>query len=107
MSLKIDRELQVAAKTGKIVIGSKSAIKRAKIGGAKMIIISSTIPEDIKEDIIYYAKLSNIPVIKFHGSSWDLGAILGKPFMVSAVSIIDEGESELLKFAESDVKSRA
>ncbi|MEM3393864.1 MAG: 50S ribosomal protein L30e [Candidatus Methanomethylicia archaeon] len=99
MSLKIDRELQVAAKTGKIVIGSKSAIKRAKIGGA--------IPEDIKEDIIYYAKLSNIPVIEFHGSSWDLGAILGKPFMVSAVSIIDEGESELLKFAESDVKSRA
>lgn len=107
MSLRIDREIQVAAKTGKIVIGSKSAVKNAKMGKAKMIIISSTIPKEIKEDIMYYAKLSNIPVVTFKGTSWDLGAVLGKSFMVSAISVIDEGESELLKICGGDVKSQA
>ncbi|MCS7097246.1 MAG: 50S ribosomal protein L30e [Candidatus Methanomethylicia archaeon] len=100
MSLKLDKELQVILKTGKMIFGSKSAIKSVKLGKAKMIIISSTIPKNIKEDILYYAKLSNIPVIEFNGSSWDLGFICGKPFMISAITVLDPGESEILKLAE-------
>jgi len=107
MSIKIERELQVIAKTGKMVFGSKSAIKNAKLGKAKMIIISSTIPEDIKADIQYYSKLSRIPVIEFKGSSWDLGAVCGKPYMISAISVLDFGESELQKLVEGDAKSQA
>lgn len=107
MSIKVERELQVIAKTGKMDIGSKKAIKNAKLGKTKMIIISSTIPEDIKSDILYYAKLSNIPVITYQGSSWDLGFACGKPYMVSAISIIDFGETEIKKLLEGDVKSQA
>ncbi|MEM0208238.1 MAG: ribosomal L7Ae/L30e/S12e/Gadd45 family protein [Thermofilum sp.] len=44
----------------------------------------------------YKAKISNTPLYVFEGSSKDLGAACNKPFFVSAIAVIDEGESGLL-----------
>ena len=89
-------ELRKADETGKIIKGAKEAIRLAKTGGAKLIIIAKNARVDVKEDIRYYAKLSRIPVYEFEGSSVELGTILGRPHTVSAITIVDPGESKIL-----------
>ena len=77
------------------------AIKAAKLGKAKLIVIAENAPKELKDDIIYYSKLSKIPTYIYKGTSVDLGTLCGKPFMVAAVIIYDEGESRILEFVES------
>ena len=100
MSIDLERELKIALKTGKVVLGSNQAIKHAKLGKGKLIILASNCPRDVKGDIIYYSKLSKVPVYVFPGSSWELGSICGKPFMVAALTILDPGDSEILSLVE-------
>ena len=95
----------MAIKTGKVRFGSKEAIKALKHGKAKMVIIAANAPKEIKDDILYYAKLSKIPVYIFQGTSVELGTICGKPFMVAAITIYDEGDSRILEFAEGGESS--
>ncbi|NPA47648.1 MAG: 50S ribosomal protein L30e [Thermococci archaeon] len=89
-------ELRKVFETGKAVMGSKKAVHFAKVGGAELIIVAKNAPPEIKEDIEYYAKLSGIPVYEFEGTSVELGTMLGKPFVVAALTIVDPGESNIL-----------
>ncbi|ACJ15705.1 ribosomal protein 30 [Thermococcus onnurineus NA1] len=89
-------ELRKADETGKIIKGAKKTIQLAKMGGAKLIIVARNARPDIKEDIYYYAKLSGIPVYEFEGTSVELGTILGRPHTVSALAVVDPGESKIL-----------
>ncbi|ASA77104.1 MULTISPECIES: 50S ribosomal protein L30e [Thermococcus] len=92
-------ELRKAEETGKIIMGAKKALQYAKMGGARMVIVAKNARPDIKEDIEYYAKLSGIPVYEFEGTSVELGTLLGRPHTVSALAVIDPGESKILALA--------
>lgn len=98
--VSLESELKMVLKTGKVIIGSKQTIKYVKLGKAKMVILAANAPPNIRNDILYYAKLSNIPVYIYKGTSVDLGVLCGKPFMVSAITILDEGESRILELVE-------
>jgi len=89
-------ELRKAEETGKIIMGSKKAIQLARMGGAKLIILAKNARAEVKEDIHYYANLSGIPVYEFNGTSVELGTLLGRPHTVSALTVIDPGESKIL-----------
>ncbi|MEM3673650.1 MAG: 50S ribosomal protein L30e [Candidatus Bathyarchaeia archaeon] len=99
--IDIDKAISTAVKTGKVFFGANSAIQSAKTGRAKLIVLSSNCPKAVKEDIEYYCKLSKIPVITYKGSSLDLAALCGKPFAVSALSIREPGDSEILRLVEN------
>ena len=98
--IDVDKAIRTAVKTGKVSFGAKSTIENAKTGKAKLIISADNCPKNTCEDIEYYCKLSNVPLIIYKGSSIDLAAVCGKPFIVSALSIKDAGESEILKLIE-------
>nr|3RA6_A Chain A, 50S ribosomal protein L30e [Thermococcus celer] len=89
-------ELRKAQDTGKIVMGARKSIQYAKMGGAKLIIVARNARPDIAEDIEYYARLSGIPVYAFEGTSVELGTLLGRPHTVSALAVVDPGESRIL-----------
>ncbi|QIW23107.1 50S ribosomal protein L30e [Sulfolobus sp. S-194] len=92
-----ESELKTLLRTGKVVFGSKKTIKMVKTGKVKMVIIASTLRQDLKDDILAYAKISNIPVYQYNGSAYELGTLCGKPFMISTIGVIDPGESRLLE----------
>jgi large subunit ribosomal protein L30e len=98
--IDIDKAIATAVKTGKVTFGANTAIYGAKTGRAKMIILASNCPKNIREDIEYYCKLSKIPLIVYKGSSMDLAAVCGKPYVVSALSIREPGDSEILELIE-------
>jgi large subunit ribosomal protein L30e len=99
--IDIDKAIAAAVKTGKVTFGANSAIQNAKTGKAKLIILAANCPKNAREDIEYYCKLSKLPVITHKGSSLDLAAICGKPFTVSALSIREPGDSEILSITEN------
>jgi large subunit ribosomal protein L30e len=99
--IDVDKAIATTAKTGKVQFGAKSALKSAKTKKVKLIIVASNCPQKTRECIEFYCKLSNIPVSVYKGSSVDLGAVCGKPFEVSALSIKEVGDSNILKIAEA------
>jgi len=99
--INIDKAIAAAVKTGKVSFGTNAALQSAKTGKAKMIIIASNCPKDIKDDIEHYSKLSGIPLISYKGASMDLAEVCKKPFIISALTIRETGDSEILKAVET------
>lgn len=99
--IDINKAIATTVRTGKVLFGANNAIKNAKIEKARLVIVSSNCPQKIREDIEYYCRLSDVPIVIYNGTSIDLGAICGKPFMVSALTIREPGDSDILKLAEA------
>jgi len=99
--IDVDKAIATAVKTGKVSFGANSAIQNAKTGKAKLIILAANCPKSIREDIEYYGKLSKVPLITYKGSAIDLAAVCGKPFTISALSIREPGDSEILRLTEN------
>src|SRR3990170_9043730 len=98
--IDIDKAIATAVKTGKVSFGANAAMLNAKTGKAKMIILSSNCPQNIKDDVEYYCKLSKVPVMTYKGGSMDLAEVCSKLFIISALSIRETGDSEILKVME-------
>ncbi|MDR2204395.1 MAG: 50S ribosomal protein L30e [Nitrososphaerota archaeon] len=99
--INIDKAIALAVKTGKVSFGANSALQNAKTGKAKLIILASNCPKDIKDDIEYYGKISKVPVIVYKGTSMDLAEVAGKLFIISALSVRESGDSDILKIIET------
>jgi large subunit ribosomal protein L30e len=98
--IDLARQLKIAAKTGKVVFGCTEALEAARSGRGKLIVLSSNCPDSARSAILHNARLSNLPVYIYSGSSMDLRAICEKPFPVAAVTIREPGDSEILKVVE-------
>ncbi len=99
--INVDKAIATAVKTGKVLFGANSGIDAAKTGKAKLIVVASNCPPRGRQDIEYYCRLSNISMIVYKGSSIDLGVVCGKPFMVSALTIREPGDSDILELKEA------
>ena len=98
--MDIERGIRVAVDTGKVILGSKKTIQAIKLGNGELVVIAENTPKNTKEDIEIYAKLSDIPVYTFEGSSVELGSVCGKPFTVSALIVQEPGDSNILELKE-------
>jgi large subunit ribosomal protein L30e len=95
--MSLNQPIASAVSTGKCKIGAKSSIDSVKKGEAKLVVVAANCPQDEYDDIERFAKLAGIKITRFEGTSWDLGETVGKPFMVSAIAIIQPGDSKILK----------
>jgi large subunit ribosomal protein L30e len=95
--MSLNQPIASAVSTGKCKIGVKSSISSIKKGEAKLVVVAANCPKNELDDIQRYAQLAQIKVQRFEGTSWDLGEVIGKPFMVSAIAIIKPGDSKILK----------
>jgi large subunit ribosomal protein L30e len=95
--MDLDRGIRVAVDSGNVTLGSLKSIQNLKLGRGKLVIIAKNCPEDIREDVMYYSKLSKIPVYTYQGSSVELGSVCGKPFIAATLIINDPGDSNILE----------
>ena len=95
--MDVDRGIRVAVDTGTVILGSDKSVQALKLGKGKLVIIASNCPEETREDVMHYSKLSDIPVYTYEGSSVDLGSVCGKPFTVATLIIRDPGDSTILE----------
>jgi large subunit ribosomal protein L30e len=100
--IDVDKAIVTAVKTGKVSFGANAALQNAKTGKAKMIVLAANCPKDIKEQVEYYGKISKVPVMTYKGASMDLAMVCNKLFIISALSIRETGDSEILKVIENN-----
>ena len=97
----LDKSISVARKSGKTELGVKTAIKSAKLGDAKAIIIAANAPKEHREDVEYYCSLSKVPIIEYPKTSQDLGTVVGRPHLTAFITLYNPGDSDILSVIES------
>merc|ERR1712139_628233 len=93
----INSRLQLVIKSGKYSLGYKSTLKTLRAGKAKLVIIANNCPALRKSELEYYSMLSKCSVHHYTGNNIDLGTACGKYFRVSTLSILDAGDSDILR----------
>jgi len=99
--IDLTKAITTAVKTGKVSFGANTAIQAAKNGKAKIIVLASNCPKQIKEQIEYFGEISKIPIITYNGDAMDMAAICNRLFVISALTIRELGDSEILKICKS------
>ena len=94
--MDINRAIRMAVDTGDVKFGARGSVENASTGKTKMIVVSSNCPKKTRGEIARNSKLSGVNVLVFNGTSIELGSLCGKPFPVSALSIIEPGNSNIL-----------
>jgi large subunit ribosomal protein L30e len=91
--MDFNASLRRAIKTGDVLLGQNKTETCIESGKAKMVVVAANCPAGFLQTL--KAK-EGLFVYTFEGSSVALGKACGKPFMVSALAVIDPGESDLL-----------
>ncbi|MEM0120249.1 MAG: 50S ribosomal protein L30e [Thermoprotei archaeon] len=86
--------LKVAVQTGRVVLGEKQTLKGLAKRNVKLVVVSSTAP-NLKR-LTEEAKKLGVKVYEFPGGGWDLAALCTRNHVVSALGIVDPGESDIL-----------
>lgn len=96
METDISKVLRKVLTTGKVVIGGRQTLDAVKNGKAQVVVLSSNcLPETVNE-------MKGVPVINYPGTGVDLGVACGKPFAITALAVLEPGESEILSFRSTD-----
>nr|CAD1829526.1 unnamed protein product [Ananas comosus var. bracteatus] len=98
----INNKLALVMKSGKYTLGYKTVLRTLRSSKGKLIIIANNCPPLRKSEIEYYAMLAKVGVHHFNGNNVDLGTACGKYFRVCCLSIVDAGDSEILKSIPGD-----
>ncbi|KAF7831537.1 60S ribosomal protein L30 [Senna tora] len=117
----INNRLALVMKSGKYTLGYKTVLKSLRSSKGKLIIIANNCPPLRKSEIEYYAMLAKVGVHHYNGRKGmftvhslaylsaacdfvyvyeynvDLGTACGKYYRVCCLSIIDPGDSDIIK----------
>jgi len=91
--MDFNASLRRAIKTGDVLLGQNKTQNCIESGNAQMIVVASNCPAIFVQSL---KTREGLFVYTFDGSSVALGKACGKPFMVSALAVINPGESDIL-----------
>lgn len=83
-------DIKKLVKDKKALIGTEQTMKSLKQGKVAKVLITSNCPNDVKEDVKHYAKLSSAEVIELDIPNDELGILCRKQFPVSVMGINKE-----------------
>ncbi|MBN2734027.1 MAG: 50S ribosomal protein L30e [Methanomicrobiaceae archaeon] len=90
--MDFETSLRRAIKSGNVVIGQKETKECISEGKAQMVVIADNCPEEF----VSYLKEQDVFRYIYKDSSKALGLSCGRPHFVSALAIVDAGESDIL-----------
>jgi len=91
--MDLNKALRKAIATGEVDLGANQCREAVASGEAQLVILASNCPSGVRETVLE----AEADVYQFDGTNSDLGAACGKPFPISAVTIIEGGNSEILR----------
>ena len=95
----LSTNIRLAVDSGRVALGVNKVMDTIKDNSAKLVVAASNGKKDTIQDVQHLSKIANIKVVLFNGNSLELGAVCGKPFSVSMLSVIEEGHSKILEEA--------
>jgi large subunit ribosomal protein L30e len=94
---ELEKQLKIAAKTGKYLVGRREVLSGVK--GTKLLVWSAS--ADIPQKILDECKTLSVPAVKFNGNPVELGHACGIPFRVSVIALKAAGDADLSAFSNS------
>ncbi|UCC93778.1 MAG: 50S ribosomal protein L30e [Thermoplasmata archaeon] len=91
--MDMNRALRQVVQTGEVHFGVRQAKKALKDRTAQLIVVPENIPQDTLDEM---RDVSKVPLVRFSGTNFELGTVCGKPFSVSALTVIEAGDSDIL-----------
>jgi len=91
--MDFNASLRRAIKTGDVLLGQNKTEKCIESGKAQIVVVAANCPATFMQSM---KTKEGLFIHTFEGSSVALGKACGKPFMVSALAVIDPGESDIL-----------
>lgn len=89
--------LLLAMRTGKYILGFRKAIKSVIMKKAKCLVVASNFPATKRKQLEYYSVLAGgLPIIFHNANNEELGSITERGHRLGCISIIDQGEAELV-----------
>jgi large subunit ribosomal protein L30e len=104
MSKVLQKALKESIKEDKCILGMKQVIDSLK--DSKMIVMSESIANDEKKNIIDIAEKDKIPTVQFKGTSVALGRLCGLQFRVSIVSFKSLAESNVRSILNEEKQTK-
>lgn len=92
----IDKAIRTAVDGGKVELGTRSGV-RAK--DAKLVVLSANCSDATRKDVTEACTKASVPIVVYKGTSIELGAVCGKPFAVSVITVLEAGTSNILELA--------
>ena len=97
MTIDVEKAIRMSVETGEVEFGTRSSKHLAMHGTAKLVLLAGNCPKALKDETIELCKNSKVPYKELPYPSIELGSIAGKPFPVLMFSVLDAGDSEILK----------
>lgn len=94
--MDFNTSLRRAIKTGNVILGQNETKVSIDENKAQLVVVAANCP---KEFVDFLSNNDRIKAHTFPGSSVQLGRACGKPFMVSALAIIEPGESDIMSLS--------
>ncbi|MAH17079.1 MAG: 50S ribosomal protein L30e [Euryarchaeota archaeon] len=91
--MDLNKALRKAIATGEVNLGANQCCEAVTSDGARLVILANNCPAGVREAVLE----AETDVYQFDGTNSDLGAACGKPFPVSAVTVLEGGSSEILR----------
>ncbi len=95
--VNVEKEIRIAVDTGEVIMGERRTLRTAKAKEVKMVIRASNCRQKAGTELKKCAGITELPLYEFNGSSVELGAICGRPYLVSMLGIVNPGDSDVLK----------
>lgn len=94
---ELEKQLKVAAKTGKYVVGRREVSGGVK--GTKLLVWSAS--ANVPQKILDECKSLSIPAVKFDGNPVELGRACGIPFRVSVIAVKSAGDADIRAYSNA------
>lgn len=91
--MDMNRALRQVVQTGEVHFGVRQAKRALKDRTAQLLIVPENIPPDTLDEL---RSVSKVPMVRFSGTNFELGTVCGKPFSVSALTVIETGDSDIM-----------
>jgi len=91
--MDMHRALRQVVQTGEVHFGVRQAKKALRDSTARLIVVPENIPDSTLDEL---RNISQTPMVRFAGTNFELGTVCGKPFSVSALTVIEAGDSDIM-----------
>jgi len=92
--MDIARQLKRGVKTGSVLFGQRQTMSACANGEARLVLVAANCPEGYISDLT--ERHPDVTVHRVELVNRQLGAACAKPFPVSALCILEPGQSDLL-----------
>lgn len=83
------QELKAELQADKAIIGSGKTLKALQMKKLKKVFLASNCPVQLKDDLLYYGKLANVPIVELELDNEELGVVCKKNFFIAVIGIGD------------------